>query len=90
MFCVRTVAGECNTDGSGFYKVATQHVPTMAADLNEKLNYVRRKGAGRLELVGHCIGAHVAGQAGKLFRRTTGTNIDKIIGTEIYVTHSEL
>ncbi|XP_037029928.1 calcium-activated chloride channel regulator 1-like [Bradysia coprophila] len=79
---IPTVAGECNSVGSGYYQVATLHVPTMAADLNEKLMYVRRKGAGTVELIGHCIGAHVAGQAGKLFKRFTGTNIDKIIGLD--------
>lgn len=81
---IPTVAGECNADVQGYYKVATKHVPTMAADLNEKLMYVRRKGAGRMELIGHCIGAHVVGQAGKLFKRTTGTNIDKIIGEQMW------
>ncbi len=54
----------------------------MAADLNEKLMYVRGKGSGRIELLGHCVGAHVVGQAGNLFRRSTGDDIDKIIGSD--------
>lgn len=80
---IPTVAGECNSPASGYYRVATMHVPVMAADLNEKLMYVRRRTGGRIELIGHCIGAHVVGQAGKLFRSTTGTNIEKIIGRKM-------
>lgn len=80
-----TVTDEYNTPS--YYKVATQHVPAMAADLNEKLMYVRGKGDGRLELLGHCVGAHVAAQAGKLFRRSTGDGIDKIIGSAFISFH---
>lgn len=57
----------------------------MAADVNEKLMYVRSKGSRRIELIGHCIGAHVAAQAGQLFRATTGDGVDKIIGKGIHV-----
>lgn len=73
-----TAHDEYNTPN--YYKVATQHVPNLAEDLCEKLIFAQEKGAARMELLGHCVGAHVAAQAAKLFSRRTGDGIDQIIG----------
>lgn len=52
----------------------------MAQDLNEKLMFIRNNGAERIELVGHCMGAHVAGIAGRSFKQKMVDDIDVIVG----------
>lgn len=53
----------------------------IAQDVNEKMQYVRRNGADKIELIGHSIGAHAVGQAARHFTQSTGHKVDRIIGT---------
>lgn len=57
-------------------------MPSLAQDLNEKLTYIRNNGAERIELIGHCMGAHIAGQAAKIFKENMEEDIDTIIGND--------
>lgn len=56
-------------------------MPRLARDVHEKIAYIQKKGAqGAIKIVGHCIGAHVAGQTGKLMKNETGDTLDEIFG----------
>jgi pancreatic triacylglycerol lipase len=65
--------------------VVKKTVPEIAEDLTKELIYVQNKGNGKIELVGHSLGAHIAGQAGRLFKLNTGKKIDSIIGKVVYI-----
>lgn len=52
----------------------------LAQDINEKLQYVHNKGGHKIELIGHSVGAHAAGQAGRLFKKYTGNEVNRIVG----------
>jgi len=49
--------------------VAKTIVPKIAEDLTKVLIYVQNKGNGKFELVGHSLGAHIAGQSGRLLKQ---------------------
>lgn len=77
-----------STDTSGFkdrsnnyHTIAKNHLRHLEQDINEKLQYVHRKGAKKIELVGHGIGAHAAGVSARFFKLRTGYEINRIIGT---------
>lgn len=57
-------------------------MPLLAQDIYEKIVYIRQNygSQGAIELVGHSIGAHVAGQVGKLLKRQPEYELDRIIG----------
>lgn len=66
---------------SNYTNVVHHHVPLLAQDLYEKIVYIRQIGAqGPIEVVGHSVGAHVAGQTGKLLQKFNGNTLDKIFG----------
>lgn len=65
--------------GSYFW-IAENTVPEIAEDLTKQLIHIQEKGNREIELVGHSLGAHIAGQAGRLFKLETGKEIDSIIG----------
>lgn len=59
-------------------------MPRLAQDLYQKIRNIRKSGArGTIELIGHSIGAHVAGQTGRLLKRYAGFQLDQIIGKTI-------
>lgn len=71
-----------------YFEIASQHVPNLAKDVNEKMMYIRNSGAKTIELYGHSLGAHVAGQAGRLFKEKMGVAVDEIFGKIIAVRYS--
>lgn len=66
---------------SNYHIIAKTHVRFLAQDVNEKMQYVYRNGTEKIELVGHSIGAHAAGQAARHFLQNTGRKVDRITGT---------
>lgn len=64
-----------NTD-----KIGSYHVPQLAQDLSNKIGFIQRQSTNKIELIGHCFGAHVAGQAGRLYKQENGHGLHKIIG----------
>jgi len=70
--------------------VAEKIVPGIAEDLTKVLIYFRNKGYKKFELVGHSLGAHIAGQSGRSFKLKTGKEIDSIIGKVVSIYKSEL
>ncbi|KAJ6639790.1 Pancreatic triacylglycerol lipase, partial [Pseudolycoriella hygida] len=68
---------------SDYVNVVQYHVPRLARDIFEKIVHIRKNGAnGPIAIIGHGVGAHVAGQTGKLLKKETGYTLDKIIGLD--------
>lgn len=63
-----------------YYEVAMIHVGELAKDISKKIQYLQRDHGGEVQIFGHSLGAHVAGQTGRLFKSETGKEIDSIIG----------
>jgi pancreatic triacylglycerol lipase len=68
-----------------YNNVAKNIVPEIAEDLTKELIYIQSRRNGKIELVGHSLGAHIAGQAGRLFKLYTGKKIDSIIGKVVRI-----
>lgn len=73
---------EQKTKKQRYGNVAEDHVPALAQDVYEKIVYIRKNGASRIELVGHNIGAHVAAQTGKLLKSKMEYTVDQIFGND--------
>ncbi|KAG4077767.1 hypothetical protein HA402_011196 [Bradysia odoriphaga] len=67
---------------TNYHIIAKTHVRYIAQDVNEKMQYVHRNGAGKIELIGHSIGAHAIGQAARHFKQNTGQEVDRIIALD--------
>ncbi|KAJ6648497.1 Pancreatic lipase-related protein 2, partial [Pseudolycoriella hygida] len=68
---------------TNYNRVVEYHVPRLARDMFEKIVHIRKNGAnGSIEIVGHSVGAHVAGQTGKLLKNETGYALDQIVGLD--------
>lgn len=73
------------SDGKNPYEQVVKHnVPLLAVDLYEKIRYIRSEGlGGDIELVGHSVGSHVAGQAGDLLEEKRACIVKTIYGNII-------
>ncbi|XP_037029956.1 calcium-activated chloride channel regulator 4-like [Bradysia coprophila] len=67
---------------TNYHIIAKTHVRYLAQDVTEKMQYVHRNGAKKIELVGHSIGAHAVGQAARHFKQNTGQEVDRIIALD--------
>jgi hypothetical protein len=69
-----------------FYGFAALKVPIVGRKLSEFLVYLVQqklvKGPEDIHLVGHSLGAHVSGKAGRYFKQSTGTQLKRITGLD--------
>lgn len=63
-----------------YFDVAASYVPKLADDINKKIQHILQDRAGTVQIIGHSLGSHVAGQTGRLLKSETGKEIDLIIG----------
>ena len=69
-----------------FYGLATNNVAVVGRRVSEFLVYLKEqnalKGTDDIHLVGHSLGAHVSGKAGRYFTQSTGVLLGRITGLD--------
>jgi len=68
--------------GFNYFTIITNTLPKVAKDLAKAVHYIKENTNGPVELVGHSLGAHLVGQAGRQYKELYGEPLDRVIGLD--------